>query len=196
MGYLTIHASAVRMVQGGVAFLGDTGSGKSTLAAHFLANGHDVLSDDAVVVGVTGSQPSIEGTYRSLRLWPDSASRLLTLLPDAVGETDSRGKRRIRPADNDARPGGATLSAVYLLSTDPPGREGSVAVSPVSPRECCIAIVKSSFQLNPADPQRAAALLSAAARLAEDVPAFFLRYERRYDVLTGVRRAVMNRWRC
>jgi Mrp family chromosome partitioning ATPase len=45
-GMYSLHASAVRVGDGVVAFLGDSGAGKSTLAASLAQRGYTVLADD------------------------------------------------------------------------------------------------------------------------------------------------------
>lgn len=50
-GELVLHASAVRVGDRAVAFVGATGMGKSTLATLFGRAGHELVSDDVVRVG-------------------------------------------------------------------------------------------------------------------------------------------------
>jgi len=73
-GLLPIHANAVVMAGGAVAFTGDSGAGKSTLAAHFQRAGYEVLCDDVCVVsfdaqGVPSAWPGLP----RLKLWEDAA---------------------------------------------------------------------------------------------------------------------------
>src|SRR5262249_25236419 len=44
-GLLVLHASAVQVAHGAIAFLASSGGGKSTLAASFYTRGHAVVTD-------------------------------------------------------------------------------------------------------------------------------------------------------
>lgn len=58
-GYLVLHASAVRVGEGVVAFVGPKGAGKSTTAAALSRNGCDIVTDDMLVVDFTGGAPPL-----------------------------------------------------------------------------------------------------------------------------------------
>ncbi len=51
-GALVLHASAVKIGSSVIAFTGLSGAGKSTLAAALLARGHELVTDDVLVVRV------------------------------------------------------------------------------------------------------------------------------------------------
>src|SRR5262249_38122576 len=67
-GITPLHASAIDVAGGCVAFIGDSGSGKSTLAATLTRRGHDILTDDVCFL-----QLATEG---DVRVWP-GISRIL-----------------------------------------------------------------------------------------------------------------------
>ena len=50
-GLLPLHANAIDLGGGAVAFSGHSGAGKSTIAAWFHDRGHRILADDVCVVG-------------------------------------------------------------------------------------------------------------------------------------------------
>ena len=75
-GLLPLHASAIGVDGGCVAFVGPSGSGKSTLAAAFSRNGYPLLADDLLAVapgpdGWAKAWPS----WPQLKLWGDSMRR-------------------------------------------------------------------------------------------------------------------------
>lgn len=77
-GLVTLHASAVRLPDGGAAlFAGPSGIGKSTVAAALMQRGYEVICDD---LSVLRKQP--DGVYHvapgipRLRLWDDVVSFL------------------------------------------------------------------------------------------------------------------------
>src|SRR4051794_10790794 len=55
-GQLVLHASAVNVGLGVVAFIGGPGWGKSTMAAAMHARGHKVVADDVVAVQEEGAE--------------------------------------------------------------------------------------------------------------------------------------------
>jgi hypothetical protein len=72
-GITPLHASAIDVADGCVAFIGDSGAGKSTLVATMLAGGHQLIADDVSYLKLsdTGAIEAWPGLNR-LRLWEDS----------------------------------------------------------------------------------------------------------------------------
>lgn len=75
-GFLCLHASAVAVNGGAVAFVGESGGGKSTTAAGFAQRGHAVLADDVVAIFGPPGSLLVTPSYPELRLWPDSAAAI------------------------------------------------------------------------------------------------------------------------
>lgn len=76
-GVLPLHAGAVRVNGGCVAFVGRSGMGKSTLTAALNRAGYPLVADDVLVLtqgdsGTTLAWPA----YPELKIWADSARRL------------------------------------------------------------------------------------------------------------------------
>ena len=72
-GLLPLHANAVELHGGAIAFVGASGAGKSTLAAWLHDRGNRILADDVCVVGIgcDGDALAYPGLPR-LRLWKES----------------------------------------------------------------------------------------------------------------------------
>ena len=81
-GRQVIHASAVATQAGVLAFASATGGGKTTLAAEFLRRGHDLFSDDVLVLEHVAGQAPVAH--------PGPA---LMNLPWAAGLTQELGRR-------------------------------------------------------------------------------------------------------
>jgi hypothetical protein len=82
-GMYSLHASAVRVGDGVVAFLGDSGAGKSTLAACLRQRGYTVIADDSCLLDTRQSNPSAEAgpvlvvpVAPALKLWRSAAEQL------------------------------------------------------------------------------------------------------------------------
>jgi hypothetical protein len=76
-GITPLHASAIDVADGCVAFVGGSGAGKSTLAAALAARGHQVVADDVCFLrlGERGEVQAWPGVVR-MRLWQDSMAVL------------------------------------------------------------------------------------------------------------------------
>ncbi len=99
-GIPPLHASAIEVEDGCVAFTGGSGAGKSTLAAALAARGHQVISDDVCVLHADdrGHLLIWPGLVR-LRLWEDAMQALAC---EGGVEQEFRGYNK------------------YLISIDPP----------------------------------------------------------------------------
>ena len=185
-GELTLHAGAIAVEEGVIAFLGDSGAGKSTLCAACLREGAALIGDDGLVV-VDGSSRGVEvvPTYPGLRLLPNSAQRVLDA-SDGIPVTRDSPKRRLRvePAGTEVAP--RPLLAAYLLDAG-----DDVTIEPLTPRERFMALARSVLHLHLDDPEAAGLLFDRLMRLAGSVPVRRLRYPRRYEVLSEVARAVL-----
>ena len=75
-GIIPLHASAIDIADGCVAFMGESGSGKSTLTAALVARGHYVIADDVCFL-----QPNTRFVHawpgvNRIRLWEDAIAAL------------------------------------------------------------------------------------------------------------------------
>jgi len=76
-GITPLHASAIDVANGCVAFVGASGAGKSTLVAALARRGHEVISDDEcfLQLGSKGDVQAWPGISR-IRLWEDARTAL------------------------------------------------------------------------------------------------------------------------
>jgi hypothetical protein len=115
-GITPLHASAIDIADGCIAFVGASGAGKSTLVATLARRGHEVITDDAcfLQLGTHGGVHAWPGISR-IRLWEDAR---LALGFDGPGvERETRGYNKyyipIRPPRNPTQP--RRLHRVYQL---------------------------------------------------------------------------------
>ena len=119
-GIPPLHASAIEVDDGCVAFTGDSGAGKSTLAAALAARGHQVISDDVCVLHPDdhGHLLIWPGLIR-LRLWEDAMQALACERPGVEREFRGYNKYLI-PLDPPRNPGKSRrLCRVYQLDFVP-----------------------------------------------------------------------------
>lgn len=69
-GTLALHASAVVVRGGAVAFLAGTSRGKTTAACAFLSAGHALLTDDILPLGVSSQEVSALPGFPQMKLLP------------------------------------------------------------------------------------------------------------------------------
>jgi hypothetical protein len=169
-GLTCLHASAVAVGDGAVAFVGPPGAGKSTLAATFARRGHRVMSDDVLAIADTDA-PSVEPGPVRLRLWPESV-RALYGTPDALPAlTPSWDKRYLDVSAPGCRyqHRRLPLTAVYVL-----GERTAQATVPrierLSPAAALLALVANTQAGHLADAAMRAREFRVLARIVESVP--------------------------
>lgn len=140
-GLLVLHASAVCVDGGVVAFVGEKGWGKSTAAAALHARGHSLVTDDllAVEVDPSGTSLVLPG-FPQLKLFPSAAAATLGDDPQQLAPVNSGTEKRLRPVGAAFTSRRLPLRAVYIL-----GREGELGVEPLPPREAVIQLVRHTF---------------------------------------------------
>jgi hypothetical protein len=179
-GRLILHASAVAIDGGAVAFVGPSGFGKSTTAAAFHARGHRVVSDDVLAVHVGNDQPIVFPGFPRLNLWPDAASRFAK---GAGARPDVRytpAKRRRSAARGFSREP-LTLKRIYVLAED-----AAVAVEPMSLQDALIALVPNSGFVSRLESDEARAYFLQTARLVKAVQVRRLRRPRTLETLSAL----------
>ncbi len=171
-GRPALHASAVAVDGQAVGFLATKKGGKSTLAATLMQEaGCPLLTDDVLVLdeapqGIVG-RPS----YPQMRMWPDQARHFVgqaEALPPVVPDC---AKRRVRVgADGFGtfRDNSHPVTHLFLPERRPP--ESDVQMTPLSPQETLVELVRHSFLPHTVDrlnlaPRR----LPLLAALAEQV---------------------------
>ena len=191
LGHIMIHASAIHTPRGVVMFVAEAGVGKSTLAASFQSAGVGLLSDDCVQVmldadGTVGCIP----TYRSLRLWSDSADAKMTseqYEPMPTGST----KRRFGLSRAASTVPAAVSAICVLASADQDMHE--ITFSTVTPARAVSLLVAQCFRLDPTDMSSTKRTFERCADIVERVPVVELTYPRDYARLPEVRGAVLKR---
>ena len=122
-GTISLHASAVRVGDVAIAFVGPEGAGKSTTAASFAMAGYPVLTDDIAAIGDGGVVFHIIPAYPRIRLWPKSVEMLFGSAEALPRLTPGWEKRYLQLDSISHRfePEPVPLAAIYFLhprSTD------------------------------------------------------------------------------
>jgi hypothetical protein len=113
-GITPLHASAIDVEDGCIAFVGGSGAGKSTLVATLARSGHEVITDDAcfLQMGTNGDVQAWPGISR-IRLFEDTVTALGFDGPGVERQTYNKYFIPVPPPRNPTRP--RRLRRVYQL---------------------------------------------------------------------------------
>jgi hypothetical protein len=191
--HLVIHASAVAIDGGAVAFIGPSGSGKSTVAAALSRRGCQLVTDDCLVVDLDRRPAHAIPTYAGLRLWPDA---LRALFPGdqarTVGVAHYSSKRRVGrhvgglPFRRQSQP----LRAACVLTPSAP--RGKVSIRRLRGHAAFAAVLRCTFHLDVGRETTARRTLERVAAMLETVPVYRLRVPRDLTRLDEVSRLVRS----
>ena len=165
-GALVLHASAVSVDGGAIAFLGPKRAGKSTLATALVRRGARLVTDDMLVVHFHGDAPCASPGVQRVRLWPDSAR--------AVGAT-IRSDEGCKPSIDDLGTGSREyvekpLVACYVLQ--PVANTAAFVKRKLSDVHAALAGVSFSKLGGLAGGKLGADVLERSTRLARAVPMY------------------------
>ena len=189
-GKLVLHASAVEIADSAVAFAAGSGRGKSTLAASFATSGLRFLTDDGLVLEVSGQHCHVLPSHPSIRLWYDSEEVLIPPGTETAPAMAFTSKSRflagngISFCDQPRR-----LRRVYFLGD---GSAPDIAFHRVGAAEALVASMMHSFLLDVEKEPLLASHFDEVARLANQPIYYRLDYPRRFEVLARVRQAVIE----
>ena len=169
-GRIVLHASAVSLNDGVVAFIGHKRYGKSTTAAALHLCGHPLVTDDVLPIRLSpDGAPRVWGGCPRLRLWPDAIEALgrdvssLEPLHERVTKRALPGRRA-----SEQENGPLALSRIYVL-----GRGDSVRSVPLSKQHAFVELLRHSYcseQLSAATGTAKAMLFQQYTALAAAIP--------------------------
>ena len=194
-GQESLHATAILTPGGVCAFVGASGAGKSTLAASFAFEGFPVVSDDCLVIRAVGDGILATPAYPGVRLCEDAVEEMVGSGPSVEPVAHYSAKQRI--GTSGARLGfaerEASLIRIYALDSPEDGAEGpeTPALEAITPRECFMTLVRSSFRLDFAGRAILARQFSFNEQVVARVRIKRLRYRRQFSGLPAVRRTIL-----
>lgn len=143
---VTLHASAVAIGDGAVAFVGEKGMGKSTTATAFMKEGYPVLTDDVLAIDTSTESPQVTPGGRHFKLWPDAAAATL--------DSDAENLSALYPGNPKkgySVPGGPEssfpLKCIYLLGYDDKNTKGLPRADVPSPTHAYMHVTLNSYAL-------------------------------------------------
>jgi hypothetical protein len=188
-GQPVLHASAVFLNNGVIAFTGPSGAGKSTLAASFIKRGCDVLADEFLPLETSPREIYAVPCYLGNRVWPDSQAVLFWDFRQA-----HPGKRRLgRPPRLEATQiQQFPIRALYFLRPVNVSCARPPEIFRISQRDAMLELIKNSFQLDIRDRTHAERLFSSSAEIARLLPMYVLIYRHDYTTLPKIHELIIS----
>jgi hypothetical protein len=188
-----LHATAVRIDDFAIGFLGDCGFGKSTLLASFVADGFQVLTDDLLVVDLSDDRAIARSGSGRIKLLPDSASAFLGDVSRGVPLHPTTTKRSFPLDERHRHTGGLPLECLFVLPR-PVERDATASIEllPLSRAALMQELLKNSFIVEMLDRRRIAGQFSFAAQLASRIDGVRLRYPAGLHHLPSLRQRIVE----
>ena len=193
-GRLVLHAGAVVLPAGVVAFLGRTGQGKSTLTASLCMEGYPLITDDCLLIEDDHDGPFCVPSYPGLRLWEDSASRFVqepAMLPKVAHYSEkyrlSDSKLVLWRSEKPAR-----LRRLYLLDLVEDRSAHEVRIRPISPTVAVMKLLEYSFRLDLQDSNLLRKEFTRLTSLVARHLVYQLSYPREFSSLALVSQAILK----
>ena len=189
-GRIVLHASAVEIGDGAVAFMGESGRGKSTLAASFATNGFRFLTDDGLLLAPAGSSYQVLPSHPSIRLWDDSQQALISASATTAPPVQFTSKARFLAGESivfcdQSRP----LRRIFFLGA---GASPQLFFERIKPTAALIELVKHSFLLDIEARDTLTAQFDQFSHLVSQPICYRLDYPRRFEDLASIRQAVVD----
>jgi hypothetical protein len=185
-GLLALHASAVVVGAGVVAFLGDSGWGKSTTAAALHARGHQVVADDVVALDIdTPGRLMALPAFPRLKLGvaPAAALGYDVEMLTVFHPQDKRREYRVTKGFQE-KP--LPLERIYILADSE--RE---EIEQLRPKEAFVELVRHSYAIQMLrSVGGSSAHFRQCVRVAESTPIYCLKRPRDLTALPGLARMV------
>jgi len=113
---LVLHASAVKIDQEVIAFIGDKGQGKSTTAAAFLSAGYSVVTDDVLVIdSFSNGLPIVTPGTPQVKLYADSLSASLGDKKDKIEYNETHVDKKVYPLQRGIQSDKLPLKHIFSL---------------------------------------------------------------------------------
>lgn len=194
-GRLVLHASAVTLPGGrSVAFLGNSGFGKSTMVSSFHRHGAQLINDDCILLECGDQGVTALGGLIGIRLFPDSVNAVFNEAAGFTNYTPYTDKQQLFLTEqaSDTPPEPRQLDAMFLLNDPREEPVDTISIQPVSGSEAMMAMINSTFSLDPSDKRMMVQNFQSVGQAISDQLAIYrLQYPRVHERLADVRAAVI-----
>ena len=194
-GWIVLHASAIEVEGGIIAFLGESGWGKSTLATSFYEQGYPLLTDDCLILKHQAGKIVGIPSYAGSRLWPDSLEAVVNDKSSVHPVAHYSSKKRIIFPDNmKNKVIQLPITAIFVLASPNESEDPKeITVEHITGAVMIMELVKHSFQLDVTDRDKIKEQFEAVGQVMKKaLPIYRLRYPRDHALLYDVRKIVQK----
>jgi hypothetical protein len=185
-GYLILHASAININGGAVAFLGTNGVGKSTTIMALQKFGYPLITDDILPVSFNEKgNPLIISSYSRLKLWPDILSHLIENV-DECPPTYKNSKKYSYFADNFSETA-LPLKKIYFLEKDKEFR-----LINLDKTESVMKLIESSYCYGIFNSEEIIENISKCSKVVENVPTKVLKVHHSIEKIRSLVKIIEN----
>ncbi len=190
-----LHASAVLMPQGVVAFAGPAGSGKSTIAASLLKMDYSFFSDDCLTLQKHEEKIYAIPAYPGLRLWEDSKNHLFEESTNKKSVAHYSSKLRVdvdeTPWNYNTEP--QPFVRLYDINNSPEADESSdITIGKLSTLDSLMALIRCAFRLDITDQKMLVRQFHFLKQLSKRISVRRLTFPRDFKFLPAVRDAIIK----
>lgn len=193
-GLVILHVAVVKVGDIGIGFMGVSGRGKSTLTAEFSRCGHEVISDDSVLLERSNGQYRAVANYPGIRLWDDSYQGVFRESEEfAVPMAHYTEKKRIQSKGvMSGSSNAAPLAYLFSLEDELKDSPDVVCISAMGFQEKLKLLLESKFRLDITDAQVLSQEFSMLSRLVEEIDCYKMHYRREYSMVGEVRKKICD----
>lgn len=185
-GFLVLHASAVAINDGVVAFLGGKGEGKSTMAATLYARGHYLMADDVVALDLADPvSPLVLPGFPQFKLWPEAVISTFGDAPETLPQLAPGYEKRARRAIDRFSHKSLPIKYLCVLS-----KGSALVLKPLQPQEAIVQLIANSYVARFGNQLlqgvEASIHLNQCASLIKSVPVYCLERPRSLPLLPAI----------
>lgn len=160
-GRLVLHASAVKINDSAVAFMGHNGAGKSTTTFSFMNSGYPLVADDILSVEFREGVPYVFPGLPRIKLWPESLETLNNELESFPIHSESRKRSyRVNNFFDHILP----LKQIYIIENSE-----KTFLESISKQEALIELLRNSYCANIFQNSEQATNLGEYAKIVKNV---------------------------
>ena len=138
-GYLILHASAVKLKDRAIAFIGNKGWGKSTIASAFIDRGYEFITDDVLAVDLSRDRPLVYPSFPQLKLCPDTILAM-GQNPETLPRIMSKINKRQYKSSQNFDPNPVTLQSIFLLN-----KAAELKISQIAAKDSILPLLAHSY---------------------------------------------------
>lgn len=172
-GRLVLHASAVKINDGAVAYMGHNGAGKSTTTFSFMNSGYPLVADDILSLEFRKGIPHVFPGLPRIKLWPESLEIMNNEVKCFPIHSESQKRScRVKNFFNRTLP----LKHIYIIENNE-----KTVLEPLSKQESLIELIRNSYCANIFQNSDQASNLGDYAKIVKNVSVKQLNIERDLD---------------